>query len=152
MNAKRKEKALKEYGHLEGEQLLTGLAQAGYSAEEINELTTPPATKTKTEKFKLSDLLDRGNWEAYQEALLNPEKYPAYKMQQHVKVQAKPVFSNIFNSHLKSVRIMTGISLVKEKPLGESLISPLTAATLNAQIATVGEQGGVYYLIKDLIE
>ena len=159
MNAKKKEKAVRDYANVPSEDLVQALTESkdfneAEIAEIVKALSEPEKVTFKVKQHQIKkDYQINGialeDWEAYQEAYL---QNPAYKMIEHVKVSAKPVFKNVRDEDENVYRALVGVELTKNTIEGATLIAPETAAVLNDQIVNYGVQGGFYYLAKDLIE
>ena len=169
MNAKRKEKAVKDFvsfSSLGNEELTQKLIEAGYDEEkEIPEIIESilECEKTPVIKFKLSELFETEmedgeevfseceNWKKYQK---EAEKHYGSKQIDYIKVNAVGCFRVKENSKGIKVPYMVGLKCLKEKVIHTTRIEPRIADSLNAQIWNVNNipECSVYYLVKSLIE
>jgi hypothetical protein len=165
MNAKRKEKAVKEFAMFAEDELLSEkLIEAGYDPEkEIPEIIE--AIKTRAQggvKFDLLDLFseededgrtvytESENWKEYQK---EAAKLSGNVLTDYLKVNAVGCFRKKLNSDAVAVQYMVGLRLIKEKPLAKTRIEVASAVRMNAQIWNTNNhpESSVYYLVESLI-
>lgn len=168
MNAKRKEKAVKDFAMFAGQEvIIEKLIEAGYNEDtEIQEIITAinqsVSGETVTKKINLSELNETededgqivftecNNFKQYQKAI---EKMNGSKMVDFIKVNAVGCFRTAINSRGEKVQRLVGIKTLKEKPLHKTKIDIHTANRLNAQIWNTNNlpECSIYYLVESLI-
>jgi len=161
MNAKRLEKALRNFSNYQGDNLIEELQKEGYKPEEVpqiiealknaenvtNELPAKEE-KNKQAKVKISSLVGDA-WEKYQEDKL---KSVAYKMKRHIVARVTKKVEMKFDKNLNKQMVIVGVELVPGAKASESVISPMMAETLNSQLFNSGSAGMYYSFDADLVE
>ena len=168
MNAKKKEKALKDYkgfADLQANELSEMLINEGFDAEkEVPELVEALKAQPTTEQFELSELYKSDYddevgeteyvkceaWERYKEA---EKAHNGMKQELYIKVNASGAFAVKMNSKGEKYTKMVGLIVHKDKPLQETRIQVNTARRLNDQVYNNANAEGSrhYYLLKKLI-
>jgi len=169
MNAKKKEKAVKDFApfaNLEIEELTAKLVEAGYDEEkEIPEIIAELKGEkpTQTQKFGINELFETeseegeivfaecDNWKQYQKEV---SKLNGSKDIDYIKVNAVGCFRKKENSKGNKVPVMVGLKLVNGKVECKTRINPQTAERLNSQIWNTNNlpSCSIYYLVESLIE
>lgn len=135
------------------------LSENKFSASEIKEFygimneetvkTETVSVKATTSKAKmaLKDLETPEGWAKYKELALGAA---AYLMCEHLKIQVTRVLGFRHDAQLNREQFISHIQLDKEKAVGETLISPIMAETLNSQLEG-NSQSMVYYVQKSIV-
>lgn len=111
---------------------------------EIAKVEKQPATKAK---LTLKDLQTPEGWDKYKKLALNTV---AYLMCPHLKIQITRVIGFRHDAMLNKEMYISHVQLDKENAIGETLISPIMAETLNSQIE--GNSGSmIYYVQKSIV-
>lgn len=162
MNVQRKKKGIKEglASELKGEELVSFLTTQGYDAEkEVPEIVTAiesgeviETKKTedaKVTKFNANELTD-DNFKKYNEEL---SKVNGAKYEDFVLYNATGVFKVDFDENKNKVTVLSGISLVRDKPINTTRIEVAAAARFNLQILNTSNnrENSKYFLLKKLI-
>jgi hypothetical protein len=156
MNAKRKEKGVKEglSSELKGEELVSFLVAQGYDAEkEVPEIVLAIESgediAEKTVKFNASELIG-DNFKKYNEELakINGSKYEDF-----VLYNAIGVFEVVFDKNKNKVTVLDGIALVRDAPINTTRIEVAAASRFNLQILNTSNnrENSKYFLLKKLI-
>ena len=170
MNAKRKEKAVKDYkgfAELQENELSEILVKDGFDIEkEVPVIIEAIKTKTPEQKqFSFSELYltemdedTRENefvkckaWDDYREA---ERAYSGIKSVDYLKMNASGCFQIRLNKYGDKYSKLVGLLIHKEQPLTTTRISVNAARRMNEQVFNTANAEGSrhYYLIKELIK
>ena len=127
------------------------LAQKNFGIEPANEtenveVKAAVAEKQTKGKMQLKELETPEGWAKYNKLKL---EQAAYKMCPHLKIQVTRVVGLRHDAMLNKEQYVAYIRLDKEKAIGETIISPIMAGTLNSQLEG-NSNSMVYYVQKSI--